>query len=621
MNQLLKYIFPLIVLAPIIVYSFNATMTINTENDRKAISPYIYGTNQTLTGTENWSMRRTGGNRWTGYNWENNASNAGADWNHSSDTYLGGGTTPGKSVTDRHDENLAAGRISLFTIPMAGYVSKDKNGTVSVAETAPSSRWDTIVFVKPGPFVTNPDITDDFVYMDEFVNFLVGKYGKASTTTGINAYLLDNEPALWPSTHPRIHKNQPTCVELTNLSRALAVAIKNVDETADIYGPVFYGFAAMTNFQSATDWSSVSANKDYKWFVDYYLHKMKLYSDTASKRLLDALDIHWYSEAKGDNRITSTNATTDKDKRARVQAPRTLWNEGYIEDSWIGKYGQAFLPLLPAIKSSIDKYNPDTKLTITEWNYGGENDISGGIAVADALGIYGKFEVYAASYWKMWSSTEYTSAGFKLFRNFDELNGTYGSINVQANTDNWEKGSIYASQKSDTNTELHTIIMNKSFTDSMDATISITSNVVYVDGVVWGFDSQSSIIKKYNSISSIKNNKFAYKVPPLSVYHMVLSEQGNSIKSTNIMPLGKYEYFVIKQDKNGDIQYFINVQKTQNTTINLCDIHGRYIYTLYKGVLQTGQTIKTCSQKFVSGVYVATVKIDGNMYNKRVSVY
>src|SRR4051812_41137171 len=50
-----------------------------------SISPFIYGVNSDGMGaTEGISLRRSGGNRLTGYNWENNASNAGSDWNMSS---------------------------------------------------------------------------------------------------------------------------------------------------------------------------------------------------------------------------------------------------------------------------------------------------------------------------------------------------------------------------------------------------------------------------------------------------------------------------------------------------------------------------------------------------------
>src|SRR5690349_10276457 len=66
----------------------SVTYTVNTGVGRTPISPYVYGSNADLTGSENFPSRRSGGNRMTGYNWENNFSNAGSDWVHSSDNYL-----------------------------------------------------------------------------------------------------------------------------------------------------------------------------------------------------------------------------------------------------------------------------------------------------------------------------------------------------------------------------------------------------------------------------------------------------------------------------------------------------------------------------------------------------
>src|SRR5215211_9186792 len=88
------------------------------------ISRYIYGVNQSLSGAyANATFERSGGNRWTAYNWENNASNAGSDYLFQNDNYLGGGNTPGGAViptiTDAANHNAGA----LITIPMAGYVS------------------------------------------------------------------------------------------------------------------------------------------------------------------------------------------------------------------------------------------------------------------------------------------------------------------------------------------------------------------------------------------------------------------------------------------------------------------------------------------------------------------
>src|SRR4051812_38132457 len=74
--------------------------TVNSEQSRHAISPFIYGMNffngSSLDNPV--TLDRLGGNRWTGYNWETNASNAGSDFNHQSDTYLSSSSIPGQAV-------------------------------------------------------------------------------------------------------------------------------------------------------------------------------------------------------------------------------------------------------------------------------------------------------------------------------------------------------------------------------------------------------------------------------------------------------------------------------------------------------------------------------------------
>ena len=67
---------------------FAVEITIYPDQQRSSISPSIYGINQDMEGDENIVLRRLGGNRLTGYNWENNASNAGEDWFNSSDSFL-----------------------------------------------------------------------------------------------------------------------------------------------------------------------------------------------------------------------------------------------------------------------------------------------------------------------------------------------------------------------------------------------------------------------------------------------------------------------------------------------------------------------------------------------------
>src|SRR5262245_35710632 len=60
----------------------DVTFSINSAQGVHSISPYIYGTNQFNGSTPpvNLGLERLGGNRWTGYNWETNFSNAGTDY-------------------------------------------------------------------------------------------------------------------------------------------------------------------------------------------------------------------------------------------------------------------------------------------------------------------------------------------------------------------------------------------------------------------------------------------------------------------------------------------------------------------------------------------------------------
>uniref|UniRef100_UPI003899578F glycoside hydrolase family 44 protein n=1 Tax=Paenibacillus kobensis TaxID=59841 RepID=UPI003899578F len=518
----------------------NVSFTVNTGSERANISPYIYGTNQDFSNVGDYSARRYGGNRLTGYNWENNASNAGSDWLHSSDDFLcnttvSGCNAPGAAVTQFHDISVANGNYSLVTLQMAGYVAADKNGAVAESEAAPSARWRQVVPAKGSAFSLTPDTSDNKVYMDEEVNFLVQKYGSAATATGVKGYSLDNEPALWSSTHPRIHSAPVGAKELVDKSVALSKAVKAVDPAAEIFGPALYGFYGYYALQDAPDWASEKGS--YNWYVDYYLDKMKQASQTAGTRLLDVLDVHWYPEAQGGGQRIVFNGTGNADlQKARVQAPRSLWDQTYLESSWIAQSFASYLPIIPKLKSSIDTYYPGTKLAITEYSYGGEGDISGGIAQADALGIFGKSGLHFASFWKTETNSDYVNSAFKLYRNYDGNGSKFGDIHVKADTSDVANSSIYASVKDNTNGELHLIVLNKSFDSPMNAAIQIAGDKSYTSGTVYGFDGTSTSITQVGAISSISGNQFTYTVPPLTAYHIVLKAGTDTVPSAPSAP-------------------------------------------------------------------------------------
>jgi len=501
---------------------------IDTSQDRAAISPYVYGANDDM-GLDVVTFRRLGGNRMTGYNWENNASNAGVDWYHQSDDYLCAvaGLTPaecgavGGVISKWHDRSVAIGAASELTLQMAGYVATDMNGPVAISETAPSPRWDAALLAKGSPFTTAPSLTDGQVFMDEQVNFMVSRYGGAGSTTGVKFYATDNEPDLWAETHPRIHPSAPLATEVVTRSGALAAAVKAVDPAALVFGYESYGFNGYFSLQNAPDWNNVKGS--YDWYIDYYLDQMKRQGVTAGKRLLDVLSLHWYPEATGGGqRIVFGGTGSVETQKARVQAPRSLWDETYHETSWIEQWYGSFLPLIPRVWQSINAYDPGVKLAFTEFAYGGEADVSGGLATADALGIFGKYGVYAAAYWPVESDQSYVAAAYRLYRDYDAAGSRFGDTHVRATTNNVADASIYAAIAGSDDATLHVIVLNKNFDSAADYTVNLAGGRTYTSGEVWAFDATSAAITQRAAISSITGNSFTYTLAPRTAAHIVL---------------------------------------------------------------------------------------------------
>ncbi len=522
---------------PVSAAQASVDVSIDTEMERTEISPYIYGVNQDLKG-QTVTARRLGGNRMTAYNWENNASNAGSDYINSSDDYMVGSVGVPKADAEKpgavswvfHDQSLAQKvPYTLLTLQAAGYVSADLKGEVKVSEKAPSDRWKEVKFAKNAPFSLTPDLTDDYVYMDEFVNYLVNKYGDSTTATGVKGYSVDNEPALWAHTHSRVHPDPVGCVELVDKTSELSMAVKNVDPNAEIFGPALYGFAAYLSLQDAPDWED-GVKGDYSWFVDYYLDQMKQKSDAAGKRLLDVFDVHYYSEAKGGGeRVTfGEDIANTECNKARLQAPRTLWQKSYTEDSWVAEpWFDIYRPIIPTIQSSIDKYYPGTKLAITEYDFGGGNHITGGIAQADTLGIFGKYGVYLATYWGS-ENKNYIASAMNLYTNYDGKGSQYGDTNVKCEVSDDETASAYSSVVKTDDGKLHIILLNKNYDSSTTFNLSINSDEQYKSGTVWGFDRSSSDITEKKAVTGIVDNKFTYTLPALSAYHIVLDTEGTN---------------------------------------------------------------------------------------------
>jgi fibronectin type 3 domain-containing protein len=456
----------------------DVTITIDATKT-KPISPYIYGMNfyNGVTGAPpHLTFDRDGGNRWTAYNWETNASNAGSDYIYDNDNYLSSSTVPAEAVRSFIAADQNAGLASLITVQLQGLVSADENGPVSVANPPDLTRFKTVVdkksTVSSTPFTVTPPTTDANVYMDEFVWTLDQKFtgmGIFGTNPTHPTFLsLDNEPELWNSTHLEVQGHNPVTsdnyiTKTINLSKALKDQFPN----ALIFGPVHYGFQGIYNWQGELSATPNGTN----WFPDKYLQALKTASTTYGKPLVDVYDFHWYAEdydSNGTRILNLTSATlTDAQIQLIVQSPRNLWDPTFTDSGnsnpWIyQELGSTPINLLGRLQNKINAEFPGMKISITEYESGGWNHIAGTIAQADNLGIFGAQGIFAASFWPPNGTYSYALAGFRAFRGFDGATASFGDTSLQATSSNVANVVVYASLDSVTPGRVVFVAINRS---------------------------------------------------------------------------------------------------------------------------------------------------------------
>ena len=458
----------------------DVTVTVN-PNQATPISPWIYGINfyTGLTGAPpRINLDRAGGNRWTAYNWETNASNAGSDYLYQNDNYLSSSTTPAEAVRSIVAADQGLGMASVMTVQLQGLVAGDENGPVSVANPPDMTRFKTVVdkksTVSSAPFTITPPTTDAYVFMDEFLWALDQKFtglGIFGASPAVPTFVsLDNEPELWNSTHLEVQGSTPVSSDdYIAKTITLTEALKDQFPDVQIFGPVHYGFGGIYNWQGELSATPDGAN----WFPDKYLPAIQAASNTYGRPLIDVYDFHWYSEATdGTTRVTSmTSASlTDTQVQALVQSPRSLWDPTFTENSWItNDVLSEPIQILPRLQSKINAEFPGTKISITEYENGGDNHIAGTIAQADNLGIFGSQGVYAATLWPLNSACPYIFAGFRAFRGFDGATADFGDTSLQATSSNVQNVVVYASSDSTAPGRVVFVAINRSTSPQVTA--------------------------------------------------------------------------------------------------------------------------------------------------------
>ena len=448
-----RVLFDGLVLTAAAVQTRVVRMTVDCGSSRHPISPLIYGT---ANGDAGWwelgtTARRWGGNPNSRYNWRiGNVWNTGKDYFFRNTDY---GNQPGQAWLTWLQADIDHHAASALTIPALGWVAKDNSSySFPVSRLGPqqqqaSENPDMGNGVNPagqplkplGPEMTSVAAPPEFV--GEWVRTIAQK-GLAKE---ISMYIIDNEPTLWQDTHRDVHPAPVSYDELLERTIRYGSAVRSADPKATIAGFAGWGWTSL--FFSAADMTG-AVHRDRLThgttaLLPWWLKRVHEYEQHTGVRLIDVLDVHWYPQGK-DIYQGGDGATDPASAALRIRSVRSLWDPTYKDESWIDEEPK----LIPRLRAWIEEYDPGLRISIGEYNFGGERHMSGGLAQAEALGRFANEGIYSAFYWTFPPVNSPAYWAFRAYRNFDGQGGRFLDESVKARALD-PLASIFASRATD----------------------------------------------------------------------------------------------------------------------------------------------------------------------------
>lgn len=212
----------------------------------------------------------------------------------------------------------------------------------------------------------------------------------------------------------------------------------------------------------------------------------------------------------------------------KLNSTRSFWDDTYTEDSWITDAGAEFLPILPALKESIDTYYPGTKLAITEYDFQGAYDVCGAIMEADTLGIFAQNGVYAANLFTM--DAQYQLAAINLYTNYDGSGSGFGDTLVSCTTDDIETSTAYAAINGDNEDVITFVVTNKAFDDKTTANIELGNEYKYAH--LYGINSMSAQLfdmTDSNPAVTLNGSSLTLEMEPRTVSLLVIAKDKEAL--------------------------------------------------------------------------------------------
>ena len=599
-----------------IAFTQDVNITVNAAVDKKAVSPYIYGRNNTFDKPAQFYKdaglrfaRMNGGNNATKYNWRKKISSH-PDWYNN--VYANDWDKSAKDISTTYPYMQ-----QMYAFQLIGRVASGASYNFNDWGYNQSQYWFGVGQNLAGGGLPNTTDSqnaskalkegDINLYTQEWpadstVGILNHWFGTNGLELNKNQFLywnMDNEPDVWNGTHDDVMKTMISAsvfmdryIEIAKKARVLFPEIK-------LCGPV------TTSEWQWFKWGSESINingKYYSW-LEYFIKRCADEEKTSGIRVLDVVDLHNYPYAK--------NGDIDA-----LQLHRMYYDTNYayaganglftINGGWETSLNKEYI--FKRISDWLTKYygaNNGITCSVSEWSPASSesNPSVTSVVYASHLGTFANNGVELFTPWTwmngMWETLHLFSRYAKSY-----------SVSSTSSIENTVSAYSTVNEAADSMT---VIIVNRDMSSARNAIVNLNgisvNNGNYNTLQLASLPSSETFIShtnnalKKNSVA-VNSNSFTITVPALSTTAILLRATTTGVPELRNQPAGIEIYPNPATDK---INVKISSTFEEPTDIVVFDLYGRKIQTarmIFDGHSPITLNISTLKR----GFYLLSVK-------------
>ncbi|MBN2807369.1 MAG: T9SS type A sorting domain-containing protein [Prolixibacteraceae bacterium] len=625
MLQKISYLFFLLLL---LCFNINATkaqdvtITVNANQDKKAVSPYIYGLNNSFDKPAQFYSdagvhfsRMNGGNNATKYNWRKKISSH-PDWYNN--VYGNDWDKNAMNISSNHPDMQG-----MFAFQLLGRVASSNAYNFNDWAFNQSQYWEghgqnlagggtpNTTGVTPGKAAVEGDIE---LYTEEWpADSTVGilKHWFGTEGLGLNKeqflyWSMDNEADVWDGTHDDVMKDgllpasefMDNYIEVAKKARALFPDIK-------ICGPV------TTSEWQWYKWGKESIRVDgkyYTWF-EYFIKRCADEEKASGIRVLDVFDIHHYPYAPADADALQ-NHRIFYDKDYNYPGANGLYT---IDGGWNTASKKEYI--FTRIEDWLDKHygkGHGITLALSEWSPGPNEPNLASVIYSTHLGLFANHGVEFFSPWSwftgMWESLHLFSRYAKGF-----------SVSSISSLENTVSAYTTVNENSDSTT---IIIVNRDQSAARNVTVNL-NGLSAVDGsyktlqlsslpASETFKSHTNNALKESSVA-VSSNSFTINVPKLSTTAVLLVSTPTT--SVDIHKNRADDISIYPNPVENELYINMGSSLAEPTQITVFDQQGRKIKVI-DTQFDGSSDIKVDLTSLHQGYYFLTVRNNKNITTK-----